>query len=535
MNSLTRLDKQGLHAWLSRRDLQMGFEALSDVPHPQAFKDMQKGVGKIIEIMQRGEEVLVVGDYDADGVCASAIMCRFFERLGYENFRLVIPNRFVDGYGVSAKLLEKHLGNARVVVSVDNGITAFCAGEFCKALNIPLIITDHHVPLHILPEAFAIINPQQADCTFPQKEICGAMVAWYVCACLKQGLGAQVDMSEFLEYVAIATIADVMPLLGLNRVIVKKGLARLQACKSPQKSVQRSPIAELIVSKLKHISAQNLAFNFIPLLNCAGRMGSADLALSLLLSRDLSQALMHYKDLSKLNTQRKKIQHEILQSALTPNLESEHFVVSFGEHWHEGVLGIVAAHLSREKGKSAFVLSLKDGVLKGSGRSYGGVNLIASIQALDFLLGYGGHSGAVGLSLELDNIEAFLQTLESVFVLDGEVEEESTLMLESACVDEELLSIVESFEPFGEGNPKPIMMCQNLILDSIKPLGRGETKHFAYSLRDENNGVILSGVEFFAPCEREKGTRNNVYFELMRDEYRGGVSLKIVNLEKCSD
>lgn len=208
--------------------------------------------------------------------------------------------------------------------------------------------------------------------------------------------------------------------------------------------------------------------------------------------------------------------------------------MSFGEGWHEGVLGIVASSLAKEKEKSAFVFSLNDGVLKGSGRSYGGVNLIASLQAIDScLLGYGGHSGAVGLSLDSKQIGDFLQNLESVFVTDIQDEEESTLVMESTCLDEELLEILESFEPFGEGNPKPVMMCQNLIVDSIKPLGKAEAKHFAYVLRDERYGIVLNAVEFFAPCEREKGGKNNVYFELMRDEYKGGVSLKIMALEKC--
>ncbi|MCX2717866.1 single-stranded-DNA-specific exonuclease RecJ [Helicobacter sp. MIT 21-1697] len=517
---MRHIDKDTLLQILLERDLEQGIANLRDLPKPDSLTHALKGAQKVVECMNKGQEILVVGDYDADGICASAVMCRFFESLGYENFRLVIPHRFVDGYGVSAALLEKYAHNASVVVSVDNGINAFCAGEWCKERDIIFIITDHHTPTDTLPQADVIIDPYLPDCNFIQKSICGAVVAWYFCAAIKQILGACVDMSIFLEYLALASIADVMPLVGINRILVKKGIESL--CKSS------SPLALLIRSKLKAISAQNLAFSIVPLLNCAGRMANAHLALNFLLAQSLADALRIYDELLELNIQRKSVQNEILSLAQMTQIESEHIVVSYGEDWHEGVLGIVASSLAEQKGKSAFVFSHNNGVLKGSGRSFGGANLIASITPLSaYLLRFGGHSGAVGISLQLEQLEGFIQTLESTLVFD-EIGENAILgVIESANINDELLAICERFEPFGEGNPKPVFLCENLCIQSLKPLGK-DKKHLSYILSDKSNGVLLEAIEFFAPQMREIGQIGNVQFELMRDDYKNKVKLKIV-------
>ncbi|TLD97472.1 single-stranded-DNA-specific exonuclease RecJ [Helicobacter jaachi] len=517
---MQKLNKQSLRALLQSRDIESGIHSLRDLPLPSSLTFALQGAQIVSEAMQKGQEILVVGDYDADGVCASAVMIKFFEHLGYAHFRLIIPHRFEDGYGVSAALLDKYAHNAAVVISVDNGITALSAATWCKQRGVALIITDHHTPTDTLPEASVIINPYLPQCTFEPKAICGAVVAWYFCAALKQILKANIDMSIFLEYLAIATIADVMPLVGVNRMLVKSGIKRLKSLSTPFASLTRA--------KCKMLNAQNLAFSLVPLLNCAGRIAHANLALELLLAPSISAANLAYERLSSLNSERKALQAMILESARANIIESKHFVISYARGWHEGVLGIVAAQLAQEMGKSAFVLSQDEQILKGSGRSNGELNLIASLTPLsEILLTFGGHSGAVGLSLEVQHIQDFVQALESTLVYAEETQESAALgVLESCDIDMELLDICEAFEPYGCGNPKPIFVCEDLNIESIKPLGKAGA-HFSYTLKDKRNNITLRAIEFFAPHPRQIGQSANVSFELIRDDFSGMPTLKI--------
>lgn len=520
MHNLTK--QQILHI-LQSRDLECGIHTLRDLPTPQSLNHIESAAQIISQAMEKNREILVIGDYDADGVCASAIMTRFFQTLGYQHFRLIIPNRFEDGYGVSAALLDKYAHNAAVVVSVDNGITAFCAGEWCKARDIPFIITDHHTPTPTLPQADAIINPMLKDSTFIQKNICGAVVAWYFCGAIKRSLGAKIDMGMFLEYLAIATIADVMPLKGINRILVKKGLESLNTSSSVLATLLHQEYARF----KKPITAESLSFDFIPLLNCAGRMESANKALELLLSPSLAHAAHIYTELKSLNAKRKEIQQDIIQKAQEHIIQTDEFVLSYGESWHEGVLGIVAAQLARMYKKSAFVLSQNAGVLKGSGRSFGGANLIASITPLQqYCLSFGGHSGAVGLSLELNQLEVFVEKLQECMVYEEASDREAFFTLGAESIDRELFKILESFEPFGEGNPKIAFLLENLTIQEIRPLGR-ENKHFEYTLVD-SRGVCVVGLEFLAPTMREVGQCLDIHAELMCDYYKNRIVVKIL-------
>lgn len=514
-----KIDKEKLLEILLARDLDRGIATLQDIPPPSSLTHVFEGAKKVANCIKNGQEVLVVGDYDADGVCASAIMVRFFESLGYDNVRIVIPHRFDDGYGVSATLLEKYANNASIVVSVDNGINAICAGKWCKKMGIELIITDHHTPTGELPQADVIIDPYLPECTFPQKDICGSTVAWYFCAAIKQILNAKIDMKIFLEYLAIACIGDVMPLVGLNRILVKKGIERL-------KSVD-SAFNKLVKAKIKNINAQSLAFYLVPLLNSAGRMADANLALKLLVSKNFAEANATYDNLLALNKERKIAQSKILESCKSHIIQSEHLVLSYGAGWHEGVLGIVASNLAKEYAKSAFVFSEHNGILKGSGRSFGGVNLIASITLIgDCLLRFGGHSGAVGLSLDLEKLHNFIERFEEMVVIEQIQNDDVLGIISSVDIDRELLEICQRFEPFGEENEIPIFICQNLLIESIKPLGT-ENKHFEYTLYDNENKIRLLAVEFFANEMREVGQCGDVYFSLLHDEFKNELKIKI--------
>lgn len=512
-----------LLALLEKRNVAQGINGLKDLPKPESMLNMQNGAKLIASSIRANEDILVVGDYDCDGVCASVIMRQFFDMLGFQHARVIIPNRFIDGYGVSEALLSKVANGAKLVISVDNGITAFSAAAWCKANGAKLVITDHHTPLDTLPEADVIIDPQ-LDSSFLQQNICGAAVAWYVCAAIKQELNADISLSHFLPYLAIATIADIMPLNAINRIFVKKGIEMLIN--------SQSALAQSLKQHLKHINAENIAFYLAPLINAAGRIDSADRAFEFLIADDVSSALSALNALKALNNKRKNLQNDILANALDSAnmLESRHFVICYGNEWHEGVLGIVAAQVARQKQKSAFVLS-GEAVLKGSGRSFdngaNNVNLIKTITPLSALLThFGGHSGAVGISIEREKLGAFLEALESSIVLEESVSE-CALYIKAKDINNALLATISAFEPYGCGNPKPIFICENMEVRAIKPLG-AKQNHFKYTLFELDSGISLQAIAFNAKAPFKIDERINATFELVKDDYNNSVLLKLL-------
>ncbi|WP_394998205.1 single-stranded-DNA-specific exonuclease RecJ [uncultured Helicobacter sp.] len=496
------LSKSQIREILSQRDLERGIAGLADLPLPHRLKGVPEAAKLIATHMRRDSKILIVGDYDADGVNASAIMQGFFEALGYAHFEVVLPNRFSDGYGLSVNLLERleaprHYG---LVITVDNGVSAFEAGEFCKAHNLALIITDHHTPQDSLPTCDVLINPKQEGCSFPFKDICGAMVAWYLCAGIKQECGARIDMSAFVPFVGLATLGDVMPLVGINRIVVKKALQILRA--------SDAPFAQVLRQKLGAISAQTLSFSLIPLLNCAGRVSDARVAFEFLTLKSLPQALQVYAQLQSLNNERKALQAQTLQKAQDCLTQSDAFVCAIGE-WHIGVVGIVCARLAQTHQKCAFVLSDGgDGVLKGSGRAYGGVNLIQSLQKAQglkpLLLEFGGHQGAVGLQIHKDDLDEFMEILDKCVVREAQGESSAVLgYVRADDIDMELFALLEEFEPFGAHNPLPHFMCDDLRLLDSKPMGKNK-EHLRLDFCAPS-GRRLYGVEFFASgvCAQE--------------------------------
>lgn len=488
------LSKAQIRDILSSRDLTQGVMSLRDLPLPYSLKGVQEAAKLVVTHINQGSKILVVGDYDADGVNASAIMQGFFSALGYKNVDIVLPNRFSDGYGITPTLLKRidATRHYKLVISVDNGISAFEAGEFCKAHNLALIITDHHTPQDTLPYCDVLIDPKQDDCLFPFKDICGAMVAWYLCAGIKQELGVSLDMSVFLPFVGLATLGDMMPLVGINRVILKKALQVIQH--------SSAPFCQVIRQKMGVIDSQGLSFGIIPLLNCAGRVSDARITFEFLTSRTLQEALQSYQALQVLNTKRKAIQAQTLHDIMDCVIQTPTFVYATGQ-WHIGVLGVVCAKLTQMYEKCAFVLSDEGEILKGSGRAYGNIHLIKSLQKAQetkpLLLEFGGHQGAVGLQIHKDDLVEFLEILEQSLVYEVGDMPSDVLGYVSACdIDMELFSIVEEFEPFGAHNPKPYFICDDLALIDSKPMGKNK-EHLRLNFQSPT-GNKLYGVEFFA-------------------------------------
>lgn len=446
---------------LSKRFENHHLNSLRDLPQPSSLANIPKASHLIAQAIQKGEKILIVGDYDADGILSTALMQIFFHSLGVKNFTCTIPNRFSDGYGISPSIIENNPAN--LIITVDNGITAIEVAELCKQKGQTLIITDHHTPKDTLPDAL-IINPRVSG--FIQEEICGCFVAWYLCAGIKQALNSTYNLAPLLELVAIATISDVMPLTHLNRIILTKALNSLKA---PQFA-----FSQYLLSQYKKIDEECIGYYIAPLINASGRMGEAQVALDFILSPNLSEAKVRYEALKALNTQRKAIQSKLQEEVKSHTFVGEDCVVAYGEEWHEGILGILAGQLSSQYNKTAFVLTLKNGIYQGSGRAVSGVNLLKSLELMSWEgIEFGGHSKAVGVKME--------QVKDFHLHFKAQPQEENTLdellgEIGVELLNPSLLDLLRSFAPYGEGNPEPLFLTKTLEVLEHKLIG-GEKNH----------------------------------------------------------
>jgi single-stranded-DNA-specific exonuclease len=517
------LDHNTLGSFLARR-FEAQSEKLSDIPHPKELKDAQKGAERLARAIQRGERIALVGDYDVDGVTSTAIVKRFFDLIPYP-LVTTIPNRFTDGYGVSKNVLERL--DADVIFTVDNGINAIEAAEVCKARGIDLIITDHHTPSDTIPNAYAIINPKQSDCPYPFKEICGAQVGWLLMGLLKQELGLSVDMRQFFPFLALAIIADVMPLVGINRAIVKAGLEMMQ-------SSSLSPFV-LIRDFLNRstVSSEDIAFQIAPRINSAGRLEDASIALEFLLADTTEKAYRQFELLTSLNTLRKETEAQTTAEAMVHVHNDQSIIVVAGEHWNEGVVGIVASRLVNHFQKPAIVLSIHNGIAKGSGRSIGNVDLYALIKSQEHLLAkFGGHKMAAGLSMNSDYVDAFRQGINeaangvnpSDFIPHNEIVGE----LGHEMINFQLLELLEKFEPYGEGNPRPRFLIRNADVVTVKLFGSDQS-HSRIELRPSRvSQKTLELIAFRRTLECPEDKKISCSYTVNKNEWGGRVSLQLM-------
>ncbi|BCD61340.1 single-stranded-DNA-specific exonuclease [Nitratiruptor sp. YY08-26] len=502
---MRKLTKDAIARILEER-FQEGFVKLSAIPKPNTFKDMEKAAKRIRQAIEKREKIAVVGDYDVDGVVSTALMEEFFSYIEYP-ITTIIPNRFRHGYGLSAKVIDE-LGDVDLIITVDNGISAYDAAAICKERDIDLIITDHHTTGEKLPEAFAIVNPKQASCTFPYEEICGAQVAWFLIGQLKQELGLDLDMRRFLDILSIAIVADVMPLRHINRALLQAGLQAFARSKRPAIQFLRS------VLKKHEFSSEDLGFSVAPVINSAGRMEDARLALEFLRSADFFTASVYYARLLACNSQRKAEERRVFKASLEFVDESKNVIVSVGEDWNEGVLGIVAARLTTKFQKPSIVLTKKENFYKGSGRSLGEVDLFALLQKnAHFLEKFGGHKKAAGLSLHEENLQEFQRGIEDATAKlpkDAFVDESNIMgELPFSEIDWELIDILERFAPYGESNPMPRFATMDVEVVEAREVGENGD-HLLMTLRKD--GRIFKAIKFKHDTKLTKSSIDIVYY-----------------------
>ncbi|MDU7693117.1 MAG: single-stranded-DNA-specific exonuclease RecJ [Helicobacter sp.] len=471
---------------LSARTESFKINALNEIPHPYELKNAKLASQIIKQAMNKKRQILIVGDYDVDGSLGTYIFMEFFRRINYKYVNYKIPNRFKHGYGLSMEFIADLESLPDLIITVDNGVSAFCASKFCAERGIELIITDHHEPQADLAQI--MVNPKQKGCDFPFKEICGAFVAWYMINALKLEMGLKLDLRDLLSYVMIATIADVMPLICLNRVIVRHGLKLLNKNNSIHALLLKSAV------KSEQINSQDIAFSIAPLINSAGRMGDANMIVEFLLENGIKAQNLFAK-LCNLNEMRKDVTDNILAQN-SQILQNEHCIIMHGNDLHQGVLGIAASKLTKLSNKNAFVLTQTQNGLKGSARSNGKSDIFtpllnASLNNPNIFKNFGGHKQAVGLTIDPENLELLLDIFKTK---PPEIKNNKNVVFGRIKLNQisEISNILCEFQPFGSGFEMPLFMIEAKIIDAkiIKE------KHQQFVLKDET--AICKAISFYA-------------------------------------
>lgn len=523
LSSIQTLDKQTLFALLSQR-FEDGEKRLSQIPNPSLLQDADKSAKRIAKAIQNHEKIALVGDYDVDGVSSTAIMVDFFRQIPYP-LEAIIPNRFRDGYGVSPSVLDRI--EADLIITVDNGITAIEAAKICKDRGIDLIITDHHTPSDILPECFAIVDSKLPTCEYPFKEICGAEVAWLVLALVKRELSLKIDMRSFLDILSIAIIADVMPLVDINRTLVKEGLKLIMQSNRPSSIIIRDFLNK------SSISSEDIAFLIAPRINSAGRLEDASIALKFFTATSVHEAYKQFELLGQLNELRKETEADTTAEAMQSVNAKDRVIVVVGEDWHEGVVGIVASRLVDKYAKPAIVLSLKDGFAKGSARSVGDVNIYELIKAnKSYLSKFGGHKMAAGLGLVKENIDSFKEAInksaEKIPDKDFIPKEYVMGIISSEDINHELLSLLESFEPYGEANIRPIFLFKEAQIINIKTMGKDKS-HCKITIKQNINDIkTLELIMFREVLKMPKDRKLTCSYTVTKNEFNGKISVQLL-------
>ncbi|NSJ95063.1 single-stranded-DNA-specific exonuclease RecJ [Blautia obeum] len=484
------------------------YGTLAEIPSPWKMKDMERAVQILQKKITQKKKIRIIGDYDIDGVTATCILLKGLKRLN-ANVDTYIPDRVKDGYGMHEQLIDKALEDGiDTILTCDNGIAAAAEIEYAKKEGLTVIVTDHHdIPFRdtedgriwIIPKADAVVNPKQNDCLYPNKNICGAVVAWKLIWALYERLGIDSDeIWDFLELAAIATVGDVMDLQGENRIIVKEGLKKLS-------STSFEGLKALIcVNNLEgaEITAYHVGFVIGPCINASGRLDTAARSLELLLADNMEDAMKLADDLYDLNQSRKAMteqgKEQAIQSIEENNLGKDRVLVVYLPDCHESLAGIIAGRIREAYNKPVFVLTKGADGVKGSGRSIEAYSMYEElVKCSDLLTQFGGHPMAAGLSMEEKNVELFRRRLNDNCTLT-EQDLIPKIMIDVpmpiSYLSKKLTEQLKVLEPFGKGNSKPLFAQKNLRAVGIRVFGRN--RNVAKMLLIDENGIKMDAIYF---------------------------------------
>lgn len=474
---------------------------LAGLSDPFAMADMAKAVDMVDDALRRGAHVRIYGDYDVDGVCATALLVRALTRLGGD-VDWYIPHRVEEGYGLSAEAVrQSHRDGVELLVTVDCGSTAVQPIGAARELGLQVVVTDHHQPGEELPPA-PVLNPHRADCSCPFKDLAGVGVAFKLVSALGRAMGVPEGQEfNFLDLVCLGTVADVVPLLGENRLFVQHGLGRL----SSSRKVGIRALLE--VSGIRHdrpLATRDVAFGLAPRINAAGRMEDACAAVRLLLTKDPGEARSLARELSEHNEARQREERQTLEQAeemlaAEVDLAREKVIVLGSEHWHPGVIGIVASRLLERYHRPVLLVAISDGLGKGSGRSITALNLWEGLRrCAPLLTRFGGHHYAAGFGIEASRIAELRQRINEVadecLTQDDLVrciEVDAQASIEELALD--AVSGLDRLAPFGMGNPVPVLMTKDLMISQISAVGDGS--HLSVGL-EGGQGQVVDAIWF---------------------------------------
>ncbi|MDO4494064.1 MAG: single-stranded-DNA-specific exonuclease RecJ [Clostridia bacterium] len=497
----------------------------ADLHDPMELPDIRTAVQRILTAIAKNERICIYGDYDTDGVCATSILYKQLKRMG-ATVQCYVPSRHEDGYGMHSSVVETLCEyGIDLIVTVDNGITALEEIRLCNEFGIDVIVTDHHLPAETLPECTAVVAASRKDSAYPYPYLCGAAVAFKL-AC---ALSDEID-EELLALAAVATIADIVPLTGENRTIVRLGLPHLR------RNIGLAALLD-VSGAGPEPDAQTVAFTVSPRLNAAGRMGDAGRAISLLTATDTGEATGLADILQNENDRRREEEARVVSDIRADFPEEElagkKIIIVRGADWNPGVLGIVASKMLEQYYRPVILFTVKNGELVGSGRSIPGIDLHGEVSRFsELFVKFGGHERAVGITIAPENFEAFRTGIEdafdraydaSMFVREFSYEQRLPLSDATPVLANELRMLA----PFGEGNPEPVFLGKDVTVKNAKAIGKNR-EHVNGTVSD--NGAEVDFVAFrsaeLLPCF-ENGHPKDLLFRLQANTFRGRVSAQL--------
>ncbi len=475
--------------------------SLESLHDPFLMDGMEEASIRVINAITSNEKIFVYGDYDVDGTCSSALMYLFLKELG-SDVHVFIPNRLSDGYGISLESID-YLAEqgCNLIISVDCGITAVEEVAHAKKLGIDMVICDHHQPKEEIPDAYAVLDPLKPGCNYPFKYLSGAGVAFKLARAVGDRIGKKDMALQYLDLVALAGAADIVPLLDENRTLVRQGLDLIN--ENPRPGI----LALIKSAKLEpgKLSAGRIVFTLAPRINAVGRLGDALRAVELFTTTDHGKAAELARVLEEENGERRKIDemtfsHAVQLAESRENFEEERGIVLHNDNWHPGVIGIVASRLVERYYKPSVMLTTIDGVAKGSARSVTGFNIYESLEKCeDLLLQFGGHQAAAGLAIEIHKVDEFRDKFNELLL--ERIDKSHTIpeigidtKIHFSEITPKFIRILDQFAPFGPGNLRPIFLSENVSLGSFPRIVG--TNHLVASFKQNGNGKIFDSIGF---------------------------------------
>jgi single-stranded-DNA-specific exonuclease len=533
------LKNRGIREEDREKFLNPSYEDLYD---PFLLKDMERTCVRVFEAIEAKEKIVIYSDYDCDGIPAAVIMYDFFTKVGYENFLVYIPDRHDEGYGLHKDAIDEFIkDNVKLLITFDLGITAVAEVALAQASGIDVIITDHHLPQGHIPRAYAIINPKQKGCHYPDKMLCGAGLAFKLVQALIKKYGEYFKINNgwekwLLDMAGLATLADQVPLVDENRVLAYYGLKVLQKARRPG-------LAELFRKagvNMSSLSEEDVTFTLAPRLNAASRMASPMRAFEVLATQDVVQAKTLADHLAKINDERKQIVAHIMKDVkhTLAKREEKPLIVIGNPKWRVGVLGLVASKVAEEYKKPVFVWGSEGSdVIRGSCRSFGDINLVSLMTSLpeNSLMEFGGHTSAGGFSVSHEEIHFLEERLITVFDgIEDKKQSNQDLNIDAKIniddVTSDNYSVIEKLAPYGMGNPKPTFLLEDLPITSIKEFGK-EKNHLEIMFTN-SRGRPVKAIAFFKTSESfgrqlSSGERINLTATFEKSTFAGRTELRL--------